>query len=106
MVATTLLPEQVIPRDGSTMKKGSKRANVENEILERQVLICKAFANSTRLHILDLSANATGRLPKFKRNSEFRRPTFHNTPWCCDPQASSSDAARARTSIFRWLCPK
>jgi DNA-binding transcriptional ArsR family regulator len=36
------------------MKKGSKRVKVENEILERQVLICKAFANSTRLHILDL----------------------------------------------------
>ncbi len=27
---------------------------MENEILERQVLICKAFANPTRLHILDL----------------------------------------------------
>ena len=36
------------------MKKGSRRTEVENEILERQVTICKAFANSTRLHILDL----------------------------------------------------
>ena len=36
------------------VKKRNKRVEVENEILERQVLICKAFANSTRLHILDL----------------------------------------------------
>ena len=54
MVATTLSPQEVVSDDGSTMKKGSKQWNVENEILERQVLICKAFANSTRLHILDL----------------------------------------------------
>ena len=31
-----------------------KRLTVEEEVFERQVLICKAFANSTRLHILDL----------------------------------------------------
>jgi len=54
MVATTLSPQEVVSHDGSTMKKGSKQWNLENEILERQVLICKAFANSTRLHILDL----------------------------------------------------
>jgi ArsR family transcriptional regulator len=36
------------------MKKGKKYSDVENEILERQVLICKGFANSTRLHMLDL----------------------------------------------------
>ncbi len=30
------------------------RQSVENEIFERQVLICKAFANSTRLRMLDL----------------------------------------------------
>ena len=54
MVATILSPQEVVSDDGSTMKKGSKQWNVENEILERQVLICKAFANSTRLHILDL----------------------------------------------------
>ncbi len=54
MVATTLSSQGVVSDDGSTMKKGSKQRNVENEILERQVLICKAFANPTRLHILDL----------------------------------------------------
>jgi ArsR family transcriptional regulator len=31
-----------------------RRVTVEEEVFERQVLICKAFANSTRLHILDL----------------------------------------------------
>lgn len=55
MVATAVSRQQLIPSDdGLTMKKGSKRSYVENEILERQVLICKAFANATRLHILDL----------------------------------------------------
>ena len=54
MVATLLSPQELVSEDGSTMKKGSKQWNVEDEILERQVLICKAFANSTRLHILDL----------------------------------------------------
>ena len=55
MVATALLQHQIIrSNDGSTMKKDSKQSDVENEILERQVLICKSFANSTRLHILDL----------------------------------------------------
>jgi len=34
--------------------KTSRRASVEEEVLERQVQICKAFANSTRLHILEL----------------------------------------------------
>ena len=34
--------------------KNTKRSRVEEEVLERQVLICKAFANSTRLHMLEL----------------------------------------------------
>ena len=55
MVAAAVLQQQFIPSaDGSTMKKGSKQSAVENEILERQVLICKSFANSTRLHMLNL----------------------------------------------------
>ncbi len=55
MVATAVARQPLIPGgDGLTMKKGSKQLDLENEILERQVLICKAFANSTRLHMLDL----------------------------------------------------
>jgi DNA-binding transcriptional ArsR family regulator len=55
MVATAVLQPQLISsNDGSAMKKGRKQSDVKNEILERQVLICKSFANSTRLHILDL----------------------------------------------------
>jgi DNA-binding transcriptional ArsR family regulator len=55
MVSSGVSPQPIIScGDGWTMKKGSKQLAVENEILERQVLICKAFANSTRLHILDL----------------------------------------------------
>jgi DNA-binding transcriptional ArsR family regulator len=33
---------------------GAAKQSVENQILERQVLICKAFGNSTRLRMLDL----------------------------------------------------
>lgn len=55
MLATALLRQQSIPSDvGLAMKKESKRRSLENEILERQVMICKSFANSTRLHMLDL----------------------------------------------------
>jgi len=55
MVATVMSQMHLIPSaHGLTMKKRSKQSEVENEILERQVLICKSFANSTRLHILDL----------------------------------------------------
>ena len=32
----------------------AKRKSVDNEIFERQVMICKAFANTTRLRMLDL----------------------------------------------------
>jgi DNA-binding transcriptional ArsR family regulator len=54
-VATGVSRQQLIPDDNRLiMKNSSKQWDVENEILERQVLICKAFANSTRLHILDL----------------------------------------------------
>jgi DNA-binding transcriptional ArsR family regulator len=55
MVATAVSRQQLIySDDGLEMKKRSKRHSLENEILDRQVMICKAFANSTRLHILDL----------------------------------------------------
>jgi DNA-binding transcriptional ArsR family regulator len=55
MIGTAVSRQQFIPKDnGSTMRKRGKQSDLENEILDRQVLICKAFANSTRLHILDL----------------------------------------------------
>ena len=55
MVATAVLQQHLIPgNDRSAMKKVRKYSDVENEILERQVQICKGFANSTRLHMLDL----------------------------------------------------
>lgn len=38
------------------MKKASKKS-IDDEIYERQVRICKAFANPIRLRILDLLAN-------------------------------------------------
>jgi len=55
MIATAVLRQQRIPtHDGLKMKKDRKQSDAENEILERHVLICKSFAHSTRLHMLDL----------------------------------------------------
>ena len=55
MVATAVLQHHIIPcNDGSAMKKVRKYSDLENEILERQVRICKGFAHSTRLHMLGL----------------------------------------------------
>lgn len=43
--------------------KPVKSSAIDDEIFERQVMICKAFANCTRLHILDLlgKGNRTAR---------------------------------------------
>ena len=55
MVTHAVTRQQFIEDDyGLPMKKRSRQLALENEILERQVLICKAFANSTRLRMLDL----------------------------------------------------
>jgi DNA-binding transcriptional ArsR family regulator len=35
-------------------RKDSKVASLDEQVLEKQVRICKAFANSTRLQLLDL----------------------------------------------------
>ncbi|MGC2196082.1 MAG: metalloregulator ArsR/SmtB family transcription factor [Terriglobales bacterium] len=54
MVVTAISRQRIVSdHDGSIMSKRSKQT-LENEIFERQVLICKAFANSTRLRMLDL----------------------------------------------------
>jgi DNA-binding transcriptional ArsR family regulator len=52
---TSVISRQRIAPDRyrSTRAKPSKQS-LENEIFERQVQICKAFANSTRLRMLDL----------------------------------------------------
>jgi DNA-binding transcriptional ArsR family regulator len=54
MVATAVSRQLDGSDERSDMKRASKQRNLENEILERQVMICKAFANPTRLQILDL----------------------------------------------------
>ena len=54
MMATAISQQALTSERGrSTMSKTSKQS-LENEIFDRQVLICKAFANSTRLRMLDL----------------------------------------------------
>lgn len=42
------------PARSMSPMKNTKRSGVEQEVLEKQVLICKAFANPTRLHMLEL----------------------------------------------------
>jgi ArsR family transcriptional regulator len=54
MVASAVARQQLIPRDNGTIMKKGKQSDLEQEILDRQVMICKSFANSTRLHMLDL----------------------------------------------------
>ena len=39
---------------GQTLRRKLDLKSLESEILERQVLICKSFANSTRLRMLEL----------------------------------------------------
>lgn len=39
---------------GLVPHKSSKLASLDEQVLEKQVRICKAFANSTRLQMLDL----------------------------------------------------
>ncbi len=36
------------------MKKVSRRSGADNHVYERQAVLCKAFANPTRIHLLDL----------------------------------------------------
>jgi DNA-binding transcriptional ArsR family regulator len=46
--------EQFMAPEGRLPMKKTKRASVDEEVFEKQVLICKAFAHSTRLRILEL----------------------------------------------------
>lgn len=39
---------------GLVPRKSNKLASLDEQVLEKQVRICKAFANSTRLRMLDL----------------------------------------------------
>lgn len=36
------------------MKKVSRKKGADSDIYERQAILCKALANSTRIHLLDL----------------------------------------------------
>lgn len=38
------------------MKKASRKAVGDQDLYERQAVVCKAFANPTRLHLLDVLA--------------------------------------------------
>ena len=36
------------------MKKVSRRSSANHSVYERQAVLCKAFANATRIHLIDL----------------------------------------------------
>jgi DNA-binding transcriptional ArsR family regulator len=54
MMGTATVEQPLMGTEGRSPMRKTKRARIDEEVFERQVLICKAFANSTRLHILDL----------------------------------------------------
>jgi len=51
--AVTTVEQFMMPEGRLRMKK-TNRVSVDDEVFEKQVLICKAFAHSTRLRILEL----------------------------------------------------
>lgn len=53
-MGTATMTDRRARRGSGSPVNRSRHAAVEEEVFERQVLICKAFANSTRLRILDL----------------------------------------------------
>jgi DNA-binding transcriptional ArsR family regulator len=50
------VPTNIAPRELASLahRKSSKLASLDEQVLEKQVRICKAFANATRLQLLDL----------------------------------------------------
>jgi DNA-binding transcriptional ArsR family regulator len=58
------------------MKKRSKPGSWDAEILERQVRICKAFANSTRLVILDLLGSREWPVSKLQQELGVSKPNL------------------------------
>jgi DNA-binding transcriptional ArsR family regulator len=50
------VPANIEPTEplGLAHRKDSKLASLDEQVLEKQVRICKAFANATRLQMLDL----------------------------------------------------
>jgi ArsR family transcriptional regulator len=58
------------------MKKRGKSASWDGEILERQVRICKAFANSTRLVMLDLLGSREWPVSKLQQELGVSKPNL------------------------------
>jgi len=58
------------------MKKRGKATNGDAEILERQVRICKAFANSTRLVMLDLLGSREWPVSKLQQELGVSKPNL------------------------------
>jgi DNA-binding transcriptional ArsR family regulator len=52
------------------------RARLDKQVLERQVRICKAFANATRLHILDLLGNGEWAIADLRRALAITKPNL------------------------------
>ena len=54
----------------------SKPAHFEEQIRDRQVRICKAFANSTRLHLLDLLGEGEWPLADLQEKLAISKPNL------------------------------
>ncbi|MBZ5574597.1 MAG: metalloregulator ArsR/SmtB family transcription factor [Acidobacteriia bacterium] len=53
-----------------------KRARLDKQVLERQVRICKAFANVTRLHMLDLLGDGEWAIAHLQRALGITKPNL------------------------------
>ena len=56
--------------------KKKKRSKLDHRILERQVRICKAFANTTRLHMLDLLEDGEWSASDLQRALSITKPNL------------------------------
>lgn len=55
------------------MKQRKSHSDVESEVFERQARICKAFANATRIHILDLLGRGEQRVSDLQEELEISK---------------------------------
>lgn len=58
------------------LRKDSKPASLEKQALEKQVLICKAFANATRLQLLDLLGQREWPASKLQEKLSITKPNL------------------------------
>lgn len=57
-------------------RKARKLTSLDEQVLERQVHICKAFANTTRLHMLDLLGKGEWAVADLQKELRISKPNL------------------------------